>query len=239
MNSFDKQLIEKYVPLDKRKEAFILLNSGYPIQYIIGNVDFYGCEIKVNEDVLIPRFETEYLVDDLIKLLKEKNFINPAILDIGTGSGCISIALAKNIESSVSAIEISLKALEVAKENASLNKVSINFMRGDIENYETSKKYDVIVSNPPYVPLGSDVDPKTHYEPQNAIFAKDEGLYYYKVILEKSVRILNEKNIIAFEIGHNQADKIMTLAKNYYPNSIVISKNDLNNFNRYIYIINE
>jgi release factor glutamine methyltransferase len=239
VNNFEIDLIKKYLPKEKWEDSFKKLESGYPVQYIIGNVEFYNNIIGVNENVLIPRFETEYLVDDLLKLLKEYKFDSPNILDIGTGSGCISIAIKKNYTCEIDAIDINDKAIELANKNANNNKVNINFINSSIEEYNPNKKYDVIVSNPPYVPYDEKVDEKTKYEPQNAIFASDNGLYFYKLILKKSKSLLNEKSIIAFEIGHNQADSLKKIAKEYYTNATIISKKDLNNFDRYLYIINE
>ena len=235
----DKELILKYLPKEKQIEALEKLNKGYPVQYLIGNVEFYGCLINVNEDVLIPRFETEYLVDDLIKLLKQYNFNNPKILDIGTGSGCISIALKKNYICNVTAIDISEKALDIATNNAKLNNVQINFLHEDIHTFSPSKLFDVIVANPPYVEIGSEVDVKIKYEPHNAIYAQDKGLYFYKIILSKCKHFLKKRNIIAFEIGHGQNNEIVKIIKSTFPMAIIICKNDLNNFERYIYVINE
>ena len=239
MNNFDENLIHKYLPKEKWEDAINKLQSGYPIQYIIGNVEFYGCIIDVNEDVLIPRFETEYLVDDLIKYIKKYNIDNPNILDIGTGSGCISIALKKNINSNIISLDISNKAINVAKHNAEKNNVSIHFLNEDICTYDGKDKYDVIVSNPPYVSFDEKVDEKTKYEPQNAIFAPEDGLYFYKIILSKAKSLLNSKSIIAFEIGMNQANAIQNMALEQFPNSNVIIKKDLSGKDRYIYIINE
>ena len=197
MSSFDERLIDRFVSRDKRDAASIRLKEGYPIQYIIGNVDFYGINIDVNEKVLIPRFETEYLVDDLIKLINKNNFTCPNILDIGTGSGNISIALKKNLDCNITAIDVSKDAISVAKKNAAKNDVKISFKHISIEDYSSSG-FDILVSNPPYVKKNSKVDEKIKYEPQNAIYADDNGLYFYKVILNKCKSLLNEKNIIAF-----------------------------------------
>ena len=239
MNNFDLELIKKYVAPGEVANAIKKLETGYPVQYIIGNVEFYGSIIGVNEDVLIPRFETEYLVDDLLKLIKEYNFVNPKILDIGTGSGCIAISLKKNCKCEVDALDISYKALNVARKNAQRNGVILNFIHKDIENVLLESKYDVIVSNPPYVAYDTEIDEKIKYEPQNAIYADDQGLFFYKIILNKSESILKSKSIIAFEIGHNQANDIIKLCKDHYPKAKIISKNDLNDFNRYIYVIND
>lgn len=239
VNDYDQELIKKYLSKEQWPEAFQKLASGYPVQYIIGNVEFYGSLIQVNENVLIPRFETEYLVDDLIKLIKEYHFEKPNILDIGTGSGCISIALKKNMDCEITAIDKSLSAIDVANDNAKLNNVDINFQNVSIEDYQTNNLYDILVSNPPYIAFDEEVDEKTKYEPQMALFAKEDGLYFYRVILHKCKELLKSKNIIAFEIGYKQAQAISDLIKDIYPQSKIIIKKDLNQFDRYIYIINE
>ncbi len=236
----DIQLIKKYLPEDKWDESIKKLNEGYPVQYIIGNVEFYNCIINVNENVLIPRFETEYLVQDVIKLFKEHQILQPDILDIGTGSGAIAIALKKNYPCFVSAIDISEKAIKIAKENAKLNHTNILFMEKDINEFDSNIKYDCIISNPPYVLKDEYVDEKTKYEPDNAIFVPNgDGLFFYRIILQKSINLLKKPGIIAFEIGNAQKDSLASLAKEYYPDSIIIQKKDLNNLDRYLYIINE
>ena len=233
----DLSLLKKLYP-NNYQEQLDKLKDNYPIQYLIGYVDFYGYKINVNENVLIPRFETEYLVDDTIKLIK-KYINNPKILDIGTGSGCIAISLSKELNTKVSALDISSNAIDVAKDNASINNAEITFINEDIKTYISKEKYNVIISNPPYVKDDSNVDEEIKYEPSNAIYANDNGLEYYKVILSKSKELLEDKNIIAFEIGDDQANDIISIAKEYYPKANIIAKNDLNNLNRYIYIINE
>ena len=239
MDNFDIKLIEKYIPEKKQKKALKKLQKGYPVQYIIGNVDFFGIEIDVNKNVLIPRFETEGLVDKLTKLIKQYSFNNPNILDIGTGSGCISIYLKKNLECNITAIDKSKKAINLAKKNALKTNVIINFIHTSIEKYINDVKYDIIVSNPPYVSYSESVDEKIKYEPKLAIFSKNNGLYFYKIILQKSIRFLNKKNIIAFEIGQSQGESIKSMALKYYPNAIIKIEKDLNNKDRYIFIINE
>jgi len=226
--------------LKEYDEEFVInkLQENYPIQYLIGNVDFYGSQINVNENVLIPRFETELLVENTIRLLKEKNINNPKILDIGTGSGCIAITLAKNINSIVEAIDISPKAIEVAKSNALLNRVNINFKIKDILKDNLEDKYDLIISNPPYIKKGDLVDPQTKYEPQNALFAEHEGLIFYEEIIKKSVGHLNKNGILAFEIGMEQALSIKEIAKKYYPNSDFVIAQDYTNRDRMVFIHN-
>lgn len=234
----DIELIKKYVSKENYEEAMKLVNTGYPVQYIIGNVDFYNCEIMVNENVLIPRFETEYLVDKTIKYIKDLKLSVNDILEIGTGSGCISIALRKNIESNIDAIDINDKALEIAKKNATKNDVIINFVKCDIHNFNTNKKYDLIISNPPYVPFNSSYDEKIKYEPENAIFAEDNGLYFYKVIINKIRNNLKENYLIAFEIGDKEGNDIIKFVKEQLPNAYIKLEKDYNNYERYIFISN-
>ena len=234
-----EELLKKYLPENKLEDGLKRLNNGEPVQYIIGNVEFYNCLINVNRHVLIPRFETEYLVQKTIKYLQELNIINPSILDIGTGSGCISIALKKNINCLVEAIDISNDAITVANDNAKMNNVEINFMVKDINEFEPSSKYDLIISNPPYVSYNKKVDEKTKYEPQNAIFAKEDGLYFYKIILEKLHNNLNINHLIAFEIDDKQGNKIKELVQKYLPNDCVKIEKDYNNYERYLFISNK
>ena len=234
-------MFEKYnkSDLDKlTKEQKEKLKQDYPIQYLLGSVNFYGYEIKVDERVLIPRFETEYLVDDTIKYIK-KYIKNPKIIDLCTGSACIAISLSKELNVEVDALDISSDAINLAKENAINNNAFINFINEDIKLFNTQKKYNVIISNPPYVKKDEIVDIQTKYEPQIALFANDNGLEYYKVILDKSKNILEDKFIIAFEIGATQANDIKAYAKSIYPKANIIVKKDLNNLDRNIYIINE
>lgn len=235
----DIELIKRYVPCDKQKYAINKLNSGYPVQYIIGNVEFFDTIIKVNEKVLIPRFETEYLVEKTLQYLDSLNIRNPRILEIGTGSGCISIALKKHLSCEIDAIDISKDALDVAKLNAKLNNVDINFILADINDFKSNIKYDLIISNPPYVPYNSLVNEKIKYEPQNAIYAPDNGIYFYKVILKKIVRNLNNNYLIALEIGDQQGQFIEQLAHKYLENSFVKIEKDYNNFERYVFISNK
>ncbi len=239
MDNFDKQLIFKYVPENKQAKALKKLSNNYPVQYIIGNVDFYGIPLKVNKNVLIPRFETELLVSKLVETINKNHFVSPNILDVGTGSGCISIYLKKILNCKVTAIDKSFKAIKIAKYNSKKTNVTITFKTKSIEKFESKEKFDILVSNPPYVSFNEKVDEKTKYEPQNAIFAKDNGLYFYKLILDKSKKILNKKNIIAFEIGQSQAGYISNYAKSIYPDSKILIEKDLNQFDRYIFIINE
>lgn len=234
----DINYLEKYLPKNKLKEGIERLQNGEPVQYIVGNVNFYGNEIKVNKNVLIPRFETEELVEYTISYIKKmfKEKIN--IIDLGTGSGCIAITLKKKINSNVSAIDISKEALEVARENAKKNKVEINFIQNDMLD-NISNKFDVIISNPPYISKNEEIqDIVRKNEPSLALYADNEGLYYYEKIIKQSKKNLKEKFIIAFEIGYMQGDKIKKLAEQNYPKAEVVLKKDLQGKDRFIFIIN-
>ena len=167
-------------------------------------MDFYGFNFIVNENVLIPRFETEELVEKTIKYCD--NYFNKqiGILDIGTGSGCIAIALSKNLNSNVDAVDISEKALEVAKKNNERNNSNVNLFRSNIfENI--NKKYDLIISNPPYISYDEEImDIVKNNEPNIALYADNNGLYFYEEILKNANNYLNKKSMIAFEIGESQ-----------------------------------
>ena len=231
----DIEYLKKYLDSDKLEEGINKLNQGMPVQYIVGNVEFYGSIIEVNENVLIPRFETEELVDRVIKRLKNKNNLN--IVDLGTGSGCIAISLAKNLNSNVDAVDISNDALEVAKKNAINNKVNINFYLGDMLK-PLNKKYDVIISNPPYIAYDEEImDIVKNNEPHLALYADNDGLYYYEQILKNVNKYLKDEYLIAFEIGYKQTKEIELLANTYLSCKVTIEK-DLSGKDRYIFIEN-
>lgn len=230
----DLEYLKKYYQGDL-EEAKKKLAAGFPVQYIIGNVDFYGITLKVNEDVLIPRFETEELVSKVIQY--SSHFRNPSIVDIGTGSGAIAITLKKKLTSSVTATDISKKALNVAKENALENNVSINFKEGNLLEPLT-EKYDIVVSNPPYIAYDEEImDVVKNNEPHLALYAPNNGIYYYEEILKNIKKYLNDKYLIAFEIGESQGKKIQKLSKKYLDNEAIIEK-DLSGRDRFAFIKN-
>jgi len=185
--------------LSKIKQIVAELKTHKPIQYIFGKTEFYGLKIKVNEHTLIPRPETEQLVDWILK----ENFV--AALDIGTGSGCIPIALAKNTDAKVLAIDVSEDALLIAEENAKNNEVEIDFIHQDILQTNSLQKVDLIVSNPPYV-LESEKEKMQEnvldYEPELALFVEDKNpLIFYKKIARLAINFLNENGKLFFEIN--------------------------------------
>ena len=227
------EYLKKNLPEDKLEEGLRKYNLGIPVQYIVGNVDFYGNIIEVNENVLIPRFETEELVDRVIKRLKDK--IRLDVVDLGTGSGCIAIALAKNLDCVVDAVDISASALEVAKRNAINNNVDINFYLGDMLK-PLNKKYDLIISNPPYIAHDEEIMNIVKYnEPSIALYADNNGLYYYEEILSNCAKYLKKGSLIAFEIGYKQAEEIKKLAYKYLDCDVEVEK-DLQGRDRYIFI---
>lgn len=223
---------------DNLEEVIKKLEEGYPVQYLIGNVEFYNVLINVNENVLIPRFETEGLVDYVIKYAKNRFKEKINIIDLGTGSGCIAIALKKNLNASVTAIDISKDALEVAKENAKRNNVEINFINQSMLD-SLNDNYDIIVSNPPYIPFDGYVEEKVKkYEPNIALFAEDSGLFFYKEILKKHLNDLKKSGLIAFEIGDNEEESLKEVM-NLYTNLKYEFKKDLQGLTRYLFIFNE
>ena len=239
LNISDRELKElKLVSKDYESDYNKVLN-GYPIQYLIGYVNFYGYKINVNESVLIPRYETELLVEKTIKYINKVFNKKVSILDIGTGSGCISIVLNKEINANLTASDISDKALEIAKYNAKENKANIIFIKSDVLN-DIKEKFDVIISNPPYIdPNEKIMDMVDKYEPHEALYASNNGLYFYEEILKNAKNNLNDKFIIAFEIGYLQGEKIKSIAELYFKDCKILIEKDYSNRDRYLFIINE
>ena len=228
----DLKLLKELYPT-KYPKLIKKLEKNYPIQYLIGYVDFYNLKLIVNKHTLIPRFETELLVEKAIKYLATKNYKN--ILDIGTGSGAIAIAIKKNLNINVDACDISSKALKVASKNALNNNVNINFYKLNILKDIPNQKYDCLISNPPYVKEDEIVSPETKYEPKIALYAKEDGLEFYKRIINISKNILNENGSLILEIGSTQSKIIKDMILKTYPNSEVLILKDYNNFDRFIF----
>ena len=233
----DIDYLKKYLPKEKLEEGLKKLEEGQPVQYIVGNVDFYDINLLVNKNVLIPRFETEYLVEKTINYAKKlKEPLD--ILDIGTGSGAIAITLAKHLNSKVIATDISEKALEIAQKNAKRNNTKINFKQSDILK-SVKGKFDIIISNPPYISKDETIDPLVKdNEPSLALYADNKGLYFYEEILKNIKPYLKEKSIIAFEIGMTQSKDITKIAQKYLPKVKIITEKDLTGKDRYIFIFN-
>lgn len=237
MRDSDYDYLKKYLDSDKLEDGIELLKQGISPQYIVGNVCFYGNIINVNKNVLIPRFETELLVEKTIKYCRKMfNDSKINILDIGTGSGCISITLKKELDCNVVGVDISNDALEVARGNALINEVNINFICSDVF-INVSDKFDVIISNPPYISYEEEIeDIVKNNEPHLALYADDNGMFFYDKILRECSNYLNDKFLIAFEIGYKQGEDIMNLAYKYLDNVNVMVEKDYSGKDRYVFI---
>lgn len=239
MENQEISYIKKYIEEDKWDDAVKRFKKGEPIQYIIGNVNFYGYILSVNKHVLIPRFETEELIEKTIFYIKKYFSEQISIVDIGTGSGAIAIALKKEIpKSHIDAVDISHEALEVAKKNALDNEAQITFYEGNLLEPLT-KTYDILISNPPYIDKEEEImEIVKNNEPHIALYADHQGLFYYEEILKNASQVLNSKNMIAFEIGYMQGKKIKNIANQYFPNAIISIEKDMSGRNRFVFILN-
>lgn len=212
-------LINKKVPWNKKiQEEFKIdikkLTNKIPVQHITGSEFFYDRVFHVSDKTLIPRPETEELVDIIIK--SEKSNFKKSILDIGTGSGCIAVTLSNHLTSNVIGIDVSKAAIDVAIKNNTLTSNKVSFITSKIEDYIPEESFDLIVSNPPYIPkLDEDKVDKNVliYEPHNALFVDSDPIYFYKIILEFSKKHLKKNGIIYFEINQNYVELIKNLLK--------------------------
>ncbi len=205
---------DEKMPEDKIETYQELLNErvkNIPVQYITGKQEFMGLEFQVNENVLIPRQDTEILVEEVLKVCHGKT-----VLDLCTGSGCIIISLAKlGKVKEATASDISYKALEVARLNAINHNVSINFIESDLFE-KIDGEYDIIVSNPPYISSKDMEDLMAEvkdYEPRLALDGSDDGLLYYRRIVKVARRHLKDNGLIFFEIGYNQGEEVQDLLR--------------------------
>lgn len=201
----EEQLSEYEITVRKRAEHI-------PLQYITGETEFMGLKFKVNSSVLIPRQDTETLVEEALKIVQP----GMKVLDLCTGSGCVIVSILHNAGGVEGyAVDISKQALIVAKENAKQNDVTVNFERSDLFDNVTGK-FDVIVSNPPYIPTAeiAKLMPEVRdFEPTEALDGKEDGLYFYRRILEKCGDYLNPGGKILFEIGCDQGDAVSGLLR--------------------------
>ena len=239
-----------YIRLNLNKEVtedeFNIFNNliedrlnGRPIAYIVGNREFMGLDFYVQEGVLIPRPDTEALVEEIIELCKDKKDLS--LLDIGTGSGAITVSLAKYLNNAdVKSFDISEIALEIGKKNAINNNVEdkIEFIKSDLFSAikDTDIQFDVIVSNPPYIPKKDIETLHTQvkdYEPYNALEGGEDGLDFYRDITEQSVNYLKQNGILAYEVGHDQAQDVAEIMKNNGYTKIY-TKKDLQGIDRVV-----
>lgn len=233
----DKELTQKQV--ETLKYILQRRKAREPLQYILGFVPFYNLILNTDKRALIPRDETALLVETAINIINKKDY--KTVLDIGTGSGAIAIAIKKNVpETLVTASDISADALSLAKENACLNEVQVDFIKSDLfENLQNSK-FDCILSNPPYIAAKDmeKLEKELSFEPQNALDGGSDGLDFYRDIISEVKNHLNKNGLLMFEIGFDQGDAVKTLlAKSGFVKSYVLK--DYSALDRIVYTFYE
>lgn len=232
---FDDEVKE----VEKLNNYISRIINGEPYQYVLGYAYFLSYKFYVNKDVLIPRQETEQLVLDTVKIVKENFDRKVNILDMCSGSGCIGISLAKELGADVDMVDISIKANEVAKKNNELNKTNCHIYTSDLFESIPLKKYDMIISNPPYIKDSSTVDKATMMnEPHLALFASPQT-YFYEKIMQKCSDFLAKPGILSFEIDEDMEEGLTELVKKYFPNDTYYFKKDIYNKLRFLYIKRE
>lgn len=227
-----KELSSEQISLIAEK-AELRASDRIPIQYIIGEAWFMGEYFKVTPDVLIPRDETEILVREATRVIKENNF--KEVLDIGTGSGCIACTVAKQTNAVALGVDISSDALRVALDN--VTKLGINnravFRKSDLyDKVREDEKFDLIISNPPYIPIGTELDAEVRHEPEIALFAEDNGLSVYKRIIEKAPKYLKKGGYVMLELGINEAQSVKKFMEKEFTDIYIIR--DLSDIERVI-----
>lgn len=220
-----KEISEKFFKIINKRQ------KGYPLQYILGNTEFFGRSFKINENVLIPRQDTEISVENVLNVIKKNNL--KSMLDIGTGSGIVAITVQLETRINTYACDISEAALKIATENANRLYANVNFIKSDLfENI--NKKFDVIYSNPPYIKSKA-IDTLQievrDFEPRLALDGGEDGLCFYKKIIKDAPKYLNENGFLIFEIGHDQGEEISNLMENRFDTQVI---RDLNNLDRVI-----
>lgn len=235
LNHLEEEVPEEKVELLKKEIK--ALEENIPLQYVLGHINFYGNDFYIDERVLIPRFETEELVENTIKYIN-KYFPEPVdIIDLGTGSGVIGLTLEKKVSTkSVDLIDISKEALEVTHINCEKLSSKANIIESDMFS-SVEKKYDVIISNPPYIKTEEEIESIVkENEPHIALYAGPNGLDCYQKILENIKDHMKERCLIAFEIGYTQKEDLKKLISKYLPTSKVEVKKDLSGKDRMIFI---
>ena len=223
------------------KSSLEALKENKPIQYVIGNVNFYGLKFIVNKNVLIPRFETEELVGQVVEYTKDLNKDKIRILDLGCGSGAIGLTLKSILkDSEVTLTDISKDALEVAKLNANNLNLDVTFIESDWFSNVKLEQYDIIVSNPPYIRTDEEIEEIVkNNEPSLALYGGVDGLDCYRKILANIKPYLNNKFLIAFEIGESQKEEIYDIVNKYLKDIEITCKKDLYGRNRMIFVRNK
>ena len=235
---FSNKLSEE-LSVEQENRYFDLINKNInedtPLSHLVGFDYFYDRKFKVTRDVLSPRIETEELIYKVLEYIKKSKKDSFKILDLCTGSGIIAITLKKEIVekyTEIVASDISEKALSIAIENANNNNANITFIKSDLFD-NISGKFDLIISNPPYISYKDKItikDNVLNYDPHLALFAEEDGIYFYRKIIENAVHYLSKDGVIFFEIGYDQKEKIFELGKNN--NFITTVYKDINDRDR-------
>lgn len=238
LNHLDEIVSEEKIDLYKKLIDARLNNK--PTQYIVGTTEFYGLELIVNESVLIPRFETEELVENTLKIINQKFSSNVNVLDLCCGSGAIGLTIKSKLNNSnVTMSDVSKEAISVAKANSKKLNLDVEIIESDLFQ-NINKKFDVIISNPPYIAEGEEIDEMVkNNEPHLALYGGEKGLDFYERILKEIPNYLNDNFLIAFEIGATQKDEIIKIANTYFNNIEITTKKDLSNRDRMIFITNK
>ena len=232
-------MLSEELSVEQENRYFDLINKNInedtPLSHLVGFDYFYDRKFKVTKDVLSPRMETEELIYKVLEYIKKSKKDSFRILDLCTGSGIIAITLKKEIVekyTEIVASDISEKALSIAIENANNNNANITFIKSDLFN-NISGKFDLIISNPPYISYKDKItikDNVLNYDPHLALFAEEDGIYFYRKIIENAVHYLSKDGVIFFEIGYDQKEKILELGKNN--NFITTVYKDINDRDR-------
>ncbi len=227
--------------LTRFEEGICRMEKGEPLGHVLGFEWFYGYRFTVNEDVLIPRPETEELVANILAGYDEHFGGQPAeAVDIGTGSGAIAIALAKEEPSiHVTASDISEAAIRVARQNALDLDANVDFLIGDMAEpfIEKGIRADILISNPPYIPAHEQMEYSVvDYEPHVALFGGEDGLHFYRRIFARAHLILKERAMMAFEMGYDQGERLSALAASYFPQARIEVLKDLSGKNRMLFV---
>lgn len=220
-------------------EGFKRLLAGEPVQHLIGHAPFYGRSFEVNRDVLIPRPETEELIEWVIDHMKDVE--DDEIVDVGTGSGAIAITLSLELGVRVQTVDISREAIAVAKRNAQALRANVLFHEGNCLAPIADESIRVLVSNPPYIEADELLDETVAaYEPHLALFGGADGLVMYRQLIEESMRVLRaDWQLIAFEIGYNQGQVVKSLLSERYPEAETGILKDINGKDRIVYAVRE
>lgn len=232
----DSKLTEAY------EEGIQQLLTGVPLGHVLGFEWFYGYRFTVNQDVLIPRPETEELVANILAAYDEKfsGQDNVTAVDIGTGSGAIAVSLKKEEPNlHMMATDISEQAVAVAKKNADDNDAIVNFMVGDMLQplIDRNLKVDILISNPPYIPREEEMEHSVvDYEPHVALFGGEDGLKFYRIIFEHAAKVLKDRTMMAFEMGYNQKEALSAEVKTYFPDAKVDVLKDMSGKNRMLFV---